>query len=188
MFVSRGSTTSYSIKSCVKAQRQQKLKSERLLGQSAECQRLLRKAVKSRRPSTLHAMLIGQVKQSRSRSVKCWGSFTYDKGDILLSVADSLQSKMDGLQSQDIAAAIFAVSGLPYIGFLYYLQKSEQANKVMLVGWYWLFIFIALSVPAANYVLGVRDKIREAEAVSRQAASTSSSNQLNSSEPQLDPP
>eukprot|EP00884_Botryococcus_braunii_P006972 jgi/Botrbrau1/16276/Bobra.0066s0057.5 len=106
MFVSRGSTTSYSIKSCVKAQRQQKLKSERLLGQSAECQRLLRKAVKSRRPSTLHAMLIGQVKQSRSRSVKCWGSFTYDKGDILLSVADSLQSKMDGLQSQLLQSSL----------------------------------------------------------------------------------
>lgn len=89
---------------------------------------------------------------------------------------------------------LFAVSIIPYAGFLYHLHKSKQAPPLTLFGFYFLLFFVAATIPAGIYakseygtalanvdwlhggaeflltltnlfiVLGLRDGIRKAEA------------------------
>lgn len=89
---------------------------------------------------------------------------------------------------------LFAVSIIPYAGFLYHLHRSKQAPPLMLFGFYFLLVFVFATIPAGIYaktvygeplanvdwlhgsaelmltitnlfiVLGLRDGIRKAEA------------------------
>lgn len=52
---------------------------------------------------------------------------------------------------QSIAPQLFAFSIIPYSGFLYYLTKSKQAPPVALFGFYFLLVFVAVSIPAGIY-------------------------------------
>ncbi|GAX84583.1 hypothetical protein CEUSTIGMA_g12004.t1 [Chlamydomonas eustigma] len=50
-----------------------------------------------------------------------------------------------------IAPQLFAVSLFPYIGFLYHLTKSGQTPKLTLIGFYFLLVFVAVTIPAGIY-------------------------------------
>ena len=49
---------------------------------------------------------------------------------------------------QTLAANLFASSIVPYAGFLWHLQRSKQAPKLTMFGFYWLLVFVAVTIPA----------------------------------------
>ncbi|PKA66686.1 hypothetical protein AXF42_Ash003341 [Apostasia shenzhenica] len=55
------------------------------------------------------------------------------------------------IDSQSIASQLFAVSLLPYLGFLYYITKSKTAPKLTLFGFYFLLAFVGVTIPAGIY-------------------------------------
>eukprot|EP00884_Botryococcus_braunii_P023586 jgi/Botrbrau1/9911/Bobra.0012s0012.1 len=55
------------------------------------------------------------------------------------------------VDQQQIAANLFASSIVPYAGFLYHLHRSKVAQKTMLIGWYYLLVFVAATIPAGIY-------------------------------------
>lgn len=46
---------------------------------------------------------------------------------------------------------LFAVSLFPYLGFLYFLTRSQQTPRLALIGFYVLLIFVAVTIPAGLY-------------------------------------
>ena len=46
---------------------------------------------------------------------------------------------------------LFALSLFPYLGFLWFLTKSQQTPKVALIGFYLLLIFVVVTIPAGIY-------------------------------------
>ncbi|KAK9800853.1 hypothetical protein WJX73_000103 [Symbiochloris irregularis] len=52
------------------------------------------------------------------------------------------------IDAQSIAANLFASSIIPYAGFLYHLQKSRQAPKLTMFGFYFLLVFVGATIPA----------------------------------------
>ncbi|GMJ06215.1 hypothetical protein HRI_004290700 [Hibiscus trionum] len=53
--------------------------------------------------------------------------------------------------SQSIASQLFAVSLVPYVGFLYFITKSKSAPKLTLFGFYFLLAFVGATIPAGIY-------------------------------------
>ncbi|CAN0840997.1 hypothetical protein LINGRAHAP2_LOCUS3046, partial [Linum grandiflorum] len=49
---------------------------------------------------------------------------------------------MPSIDSQSIAYQLFALSLLPYIGFLYFITKSKTAPPLTLFGFYFLLVFV----------------------------------------------
>jgi heme A synthase len=46
---------------------------------------------------------------------------------------------------------LFALSLFPYLGFLWFLTKSEQTPRLALWGFYMLLVFVAITIPAGAY-------------------------------------
>jgi hypothetical protein len=46
---------------------------------------------------------------------------------------------------------LFAVSLFPYLGFLWFLTRSEQTPRLALIGFYTLLVFVAITIPAGIY-------------------------------------
>ncbi len=46
---------------------------------------------------------------------------------------------------------LFALSLFPYLGFLWFLTKSEQTPRLALWGFYLLLVFVAVTIPAGAY-------------------------------------
>ena len=46
---------------------------------------------------------------------------------------------------------LFAVSLFPYIGFLWFLTRSGKTPRLALIGFYFLLIFVAVTIPAGIY-------------------------------------
>lgn len=46
---------------------------------------------------------------------------------------------------------LFAVSLFPYLGFLWFLTRSKQAPKLALFGFYFLLLFVLITIPAGIY-------------------------------------
>lgn len=46
---------------------------------------------------------------------------------------------------------LFAVSLFPYLGFLWFLTRSGKVPKLALIGFYFLLIFVAVTIPAGIY-------------------------------------
>jgi hypothetical protein len=46
---------------------------------------------------------------------------------------------------------LFAISLFPYLGFLYFLTKSSQMPRLALIGFYFLLVFVAVTIPAGIY-------------------------------------
>ncbi|MBE9041765.1 DUF3593 domain-containing protein [Oscillatoriales cyanobacterium LEGE 11467] len=46
---------------------------------------------------------------------------------------------------------LFAVSLFPYLGFLYFLTKSNRTPRLALIGFYLLLLFVAITIPAGIY-------------------------------------
>ncbi len=46
---------------------------------------------------------------------------------------------------------LFALSLFPYLGFLWFLTRSQKTPKLALIGFYVLLIFVAITIPAGIY-------------------------------------
>jgi Protein of unknown function (DUF3593) len=46
---------------------------------------------------------------------------------------------------------LFALSLFPYLGFLWFLGRSQQAPKRVLLGFWLLLVFVAVTIPAGIY-------------------------------------
>lgn len=55
------------------------------------------------------------------------------------------------IDSQSVASQLFAASLFPYLGFLYFITKSNSAPKLTLFGFYFLLVFVGATIPAGIY-------------------------------------
>jgi hypothetical protein len=46
---------------------------------------------------------------------------------------------------------LFALSLLPYLGFLWFLSRSQQTPRLALIGFYMTLVFVAITIPAGIY-------------------------------------
>lgn len=46
---------------------------------------------------------------------------------------------------------LFAISLFPYIGFLWFLTRSGKTPRLALMGFYFLLVFVAITIPAGIY-------------------------------------
>ena len=46
---------------------------------------------------------------------------------------------------------LFAVSLFPYLGFLWFLSRSQETPRLALIGFCFLLIFLAVTIPAGIY-------------------------------------
>ncbi|NET10617.1 MAG: DUF3593 domain-containing protein [Symploca sp. SIO2B6] len=46
---------------------------------------------------------------------------------------------------------LFAVSLLPYLGFLWFLTRSPDTPRLALIGFYGTLVFVAITIPAGIY-------------------------------------
>ncbi len=46
---------------------------------------------------------------------------------------------------------LFALSLFPYLGFLWFIQRSGQTPRLALAGFYFLLVFVAVTIPAGLY-------------------------------------
>jgi heme A synthase len=46
---------------------------------------------------------------------------------------------------------LFALSLFPYLGFLWFLTRTQQTPKLALVGFYMTLVFVAVTIPAGIY-------------------------------------
>lgn len=50
---------------------------------------------------------------------------------------------------------LFAISLFPYLGFLWFITRSQKMPRLALIGFYVLLIFVAVTIPAGIYSLKV---------------------------------
>jgi hypothetical protein len=46
---------------------------------------------------------------------------------------------------------LFALSLFPYLGFLWFLTRSGKAPRLVLIGFYFLLVFVGVTIPAGIY-------------------------------------
>ncbi|MDJ0729683.1 MAG: DUF3593 domain-containing protein [Crocosphaera sp.] len=46
---------------------------------------------------------------------------------------------------------LFAISLFPYLGFLWFLTRSQETPRLALIGFYVLLVFVAVTIPAGIY-------------------------------------
>jgi hypothetical protein len=46
---------------------------------------------------------------------------------------------------------LFALSLFPYLGFLWFLTRSQQTPRLALIGFYMTLVFVAITIPAGIY-------------------------------------
>jgi len=47
--------------------------------------------------------------------------------------------------------SLFAISLFPYLGFLWFMTRSQKTPRLALIGFYVLLIFVAITIPAGIY-------------------------------------
>jgi heme A synthase len=47
--------------------------------------------------------------------------------------------------------SLFAISLFPYLGFLWFMTRSEKTPRLALIGFYVLLIFVGVTIPAGIY-------------------------------------
>jgi heme A synthase len=47
--------------------------------------------------------------------------------------------------------SLFAISLFPYLGFLWFITRSEKTPRLALIGFYVLLVFVAVTIPAGIY-------------------------------------
>ena len=47
--------------------------------------------------------------------------------------------------------SLFAISLFPYLGFLWFISRCGQTPRLALIGFYFLLIFVAVTIPAGIY-------------------------------------
>ncbi|MGG6266321.1 DUF3593 domain-containing protein [Leptolyngbya sp. AN03gr2] len=46
---------------------------------------------------------------------------------------------------------LFAISLFPYLGFLWFLTRSQKTPRLALIGFYMTLVFVAITIPAGIY-------------------------------------
>ncbi|MER3435333.1 MAG: DUF3593 domain-containing protein [Leptolyngbya sp. ERB_1_1] len=46
---------------------------------------------------------------------------------------------------------LFALSLFPYLGFLWFLTRSQKTPRLALIGFYMTLVFVAITIPAGIY-------------------------------------
>ena len=46
---------------------------------------------------------------------------------------------------------LFAISLFPYLGFLWFMTRSQKTPRLALIGFYVLLVFVAITIPAGIY-------------------------------------
>ena len=46
---------------------------------------------------------------------------------------------------------LFAISLFPYLGFLWFMTRSGKTPRLALIGFYFLLIFVVITIPAGIY-------------------------------------
>lgn len=46
---------------------------------------------------------------------------------------------------------LFAISLLPYLGFLWFMARSQRFPRLAVIGFYVLLVFVAVTIPAGIY-------------------------------------
>ncbi|MCU0538217.1 MAG: DUF3593 domain-containing protein [Hydrococcus sp. Prado102] len=46
---------------------------------------------------------------------------------------------------------LFALSLFPYLGFLWFITRSQQTPRLALIGFYTLLVFVGVTIPAGIY-------------------------------------
>lgn len=46
---------------------------------------------------------------------------------------------------------LFAISLFPYLGFLWFITKSQKFPRIAVIGFYLLLLFVAVTIPAGIY-------------------------------------
>jgi heme A synthase len=46
---------------------------------------------------------------------------------------------------------LFAISLFPYLGFLWFLTRSQKTPRLALIGFYMTLVFVAVTIPAGIY-------------------------------------
>lgn len=92
----------------------------------------------NRRHFGLHK--IGEVRKRRLAPINVWPF------DIAWGTSQDYATLLDTLPQNLFAASLF-----PYLGFLYHLTKSKQAPPLVLFGFYFLLVFVFLTIPAGIY-------------------------------------
>jgi hypothetical protein len=54
---------------------------------------------------------------------------------------------------------VFILSLFPYLGFLWFLTRSHQAPRLVLLGFYGTLVFVAVTIPAGIYTRVVYGEI-----------------------------
>ncbi|MBE9101162.1 DUF3593 domain-containing protein [Vacuolonema iberomarrocanum] len=47
--------------------------------------------------------------------------------------------------------SLFAISLFPYLGFLWFLTRSQQTPRLALIGFYMTLVFVGITIPAGIY-------------------------------------
>jgi heme A synthase len=47
--------------------------------------------------------------------------------------------------------SLFAISLFPYLGFLWFMTRSQKTPRLALIGFYVLLVFVAVTIPAGIY-------------------------------------
>ncbi len=55
-------------------------------------------------------------------------------------------------------STLFALSLLPYLGFLWFLTRSGKTPRLALIGFYMTLVFVAVTIPAGIYAKNVYGK------------------------------
>ncbi|XP_052170888.1 uncharacterized protein LOC127787072 isoform X4 [Diospyros lotus] len=101
---------------------------------------LLQKGGHGRWPIPYNRGMAG-LGRSRRRIIICCGGMGF------LGLVDPWAPTV-GIESQSIASQLFAFSLFPYIGFLYFITKSNSAPKLTLFGFYFLLAFVGATIQA----------------------------------------
>ena len=67
-------------------------------------------------------------------------------------MSKDLELLISSLMSKE---SLFGLSLFPYLGFLWFLGKSGQAPKLVMVGFYLLLVFVVVTIPAGLYARNV---------------------------------
>lgn len=97
-------------------------------------------------PMLMGSSFLPKFKTQPKRQVKhshyCKRSGICKRGVIVSGVIFPVDPWAPSIDSQSIASQLFAVSLFPYLGFLYFITKSNSAPKLTLFGFYFLLAFV----------------------------------------------
>nr|XP_043609573.1 uncharacterized protein LOC122581408 [Erigeron canadensis] len=73
------------------------------------------------------------------------------KDNLIVKALPIIDPWSPTIDSQSIASQLFAFSLFPYLGFLYFITRSNSAPKLTLFGFYFLLAFVGATIPAGIY-------------------------------------